>query len=56
MPIGKSAIHRITNNGYSSVKTDAPDMENSTVVTEPTTVAETKPATPKAEKKPAAKK
>ena len=35
MPIGKSAINRITNNGYSSVKTDAPDMENSTVLTNP---------------------
>lgn len=35
MPIGKSAINRITNNGYSSVKTSAPDMENSTVLTNP---------------------
>ena len=55
MPIGKNSLKRVTNNGYSAVKTAAPDMENSTVVAEPTPVAETKPATPKAEKKPATK-
>ena len=33
MPIGKNALKRVTNNGYSSVKSTAPDMENS-VVTE----------------------
>ena len=27
MPIGKNAIKRVTNNGYSSVKSEAPDME-----------------------------
>ena len=31
MPIGKNAIKRISNNGYSNVKTEAPDMENSVV-------------------------
>ena len=31
MPIGKNAIKRITNNGYSNVQTSAPDMENSTI-------------------------
>lgn len=31
MPIGKNAIKRVANNGYSNVKTEAPDMENSTV-------------------------
>ena len=31
MPIGKSALKRVENNGYSAVKTSAPDMENSTV-------------------------
>ena len=31
MPIGKNAIKRITNNGYSNVQTSAPDMENSVV-------------------------
>ena len=32
MPIGKNAIKRVENNGYSNVKTAAPDMENSTVI------------------------
>ena len=31
MPIGKNALKRVSNNGYSNVKTAAPDMENSTV-------------------------
>ena len=31
MPIGKNSIKRVANNGYSNVKTDAPDMENSVV-------------------------
>ncbi len=31
MPIGKNALKRITNNGYSNVATAAPDMENSVV-------------------------
>lgn len=31
MPIGKNAIKRVANNGYSNVKTSAPDMENSVV-------------------------
>ena len=31
MPIGKNAIKRVVNNGYSKVETSAPDMENSTV-------------------------
>ena len=35
MPIGKNALKRVTNNGYSNVKATAPDMENS-VVTEVT--------------------
>lgn len=34
MPIGKNAIKRVENNGYSNVKTDAPDMLNSEVLTE----------------------
>ena len=34
MPIGKNALKRVTNNGYSNVKATAPDMENSVVVTE----------------------
>ena len=32
MPIGKNAIKRVANNGYSKVKTESPDMENSVVV------------------------
>jgi hypothetical protein len=35
MPIGKNAINRVKNNGYSNVKTSAPDMENSSVITKP---------------------
>jgi hypothetical protein len=35
MSIGKSAIKRVTNNGYSQVKTDAPDMQNSSVIPAP---------------------
>jgi len=40
MPIGKNAIKRVSNNGYSSVKTTAPDMENSVVAEEKATVTE----------------
>ena len=35
MPIGKNSIKRVANNGYSSVKTEAPDMENSSVLSNP---------------------
>ena len=35
MPIGKNAIKRVENNGYSNVKTSAPDMENSNVIANP---------------------
>ena len=31
MPIGKNALKRVENNGYSKVKSTAPDMENSEV-------------------------
>lgn len=34
MSIGKNAIKRVENNGYSKVKTVAPDMENSSVAEE----------------------
>lgn len=34
MPIGKNSIKRVKNNGYSAVKTEAPDMENSVIVKE----------------------
>ena len=56
MPIGKNAIKRVTNNGYSKVKAEAPDMENSTVIekeakiVEPKkTVAKKSPDAPKAD-------
>lgn len=32
MPIGKNAIKRVENNGYSKVTSTAPDMINSTVI------------------------
>ena len=51
MPIGKNALKRVTNNGYSNVSTSAPDMENSEVAE--VKVKEEKPATKKSTKKPA---
>ena len=58
MPIGKNAIKRISNNGYSNVQTNAPDMENSEVVSAKIEAAEEKKITPKkaAPKKTPAKK
>jgi hypothetical protein len=70
MSIGKSSIKRAANNGYSNVKSTAPDMENSVVVEEKAPVVEApvevtpvvveKPAeaakAPAKAKKPAAKK
>ena len=50
MPIGKNALKRVENNGYSNVKSTAPDMENSVVVEE--VPVEKKPVA----KKPATKK
>ena len=51
MPIGKNAIKRVTNNGYSNTKTSAPDMENSVAIEEPKAVAEEKKSlSPKAKK------
>lgn len=35
MPIGKNAIKRVENNGYSKVASSAPDMENSHVIANP---------------------
>ena len=54
MPIGKNAIKRVSNNGYSSVKTSAPDMENSVVAEEQN--AQAIAEKPAAEKKPTQKK
>ena len=58
MSIGKNAIKRVENNGYSKVKTAAPDMENSSVAEEAATETPAKkPAAKKSPaKKPAAKK
>ena len=57
MPIGKNAIKRVSNNGYSNVKSEAPDMENS-VVAKPEKPAEKKSTAAKKApaKKPAATK
>ena len=52
MPIGKNALKRVTNNGYSKVSVSAPDMENSTVEA---VAEEKKKAAPKSEKNPAPK-
>ena len=35
MSIGKNAIKRVENGGYANVKTEAPDMQNSTVLGAP---------------------
>jgi len=64
MPIGKNAIKRVENNGYSNVKTSAPDMENSHVIAKPDeqvvekmiAPVEKKTAAKAPAKKPAAKK
>jgi hypothetical protein len=45
MPIGKNAIKRVSNSGYSNVQTSAPDMENS----EASKVEEPKAEAPKVE-------
>ena len=46
MPVGKNALKRVTNGGYSKVQTSAPDMERS-VVTTITQAPEEKPKTAK---------
>ena len=58
MPIGKNAIKRVENNGYSKVQTSAPDMENSNVIAnpDPQTVEKLIAPVEKAAKKTAAKK
>ena len=56
MPIGKNALKRV-NNGYSSVTTSAPDMENSEIAKEVKANVEKKTTTKKpATKKPTEKK
>ena len=58
MPIGKNAINRVKNNGYSNVETSAPDMENSVIANPDPQVIEVmvKPVEEKAAKKAPAKK
>ena len=53
MPVGKNSIKRVANNGYSNVKTDAPDMENSVINEQPkkTPKKKTVSAAPKTEPK-----
>ena len=46
MPVGKNALKRVTNGGYSKVQTSAPDMEHS-VVTTTTPTPKEKPKTTK---------
>ena len=54
MPIGKNSIRRVVNSGYSNLKTEAPDMENSHIDTPTPEVAPT--PVKKATKKGGAKK
>ena len=58
MPIGKNAIKRVKNNGYSNVETSAPDMENSVIANPDEQVVEVmvKPVEEKTAKKATAKK
>ena len=58
MPIGKNAINRVKNNGYSNVETSAPDMENSVIANPDPQVVEkmVKPVEEKTAKKAPAKK
>lgn len=58
MPIGKNAINRVKNNGYSNVETSAPDMENSVIANPDPQVVEVlvKPVEEKTSKKAPAKK
>ena len=44
MSIGKNAIKRVENNGYSHVHSDAPDMENSVIAESDAPVKPAKPA------------
>ena len=59
MPIGKNSLKRVANNGYTNVKSEAPDMEMSNIIANPAPqVMELaiKMAEPKAEKKSSVKK
>ena len=56
MSIGKSAIKRVENSGYSKVKTEAPDMQNSHVIAAPAEEVTEKLIAPIEAKKTAVKK
>ena len=58
MPIGKNAIKRVKNNGYSNVETSAPDMEHSVIASPDPQVEEKilKPIEEKTARKSTAKK
>ena len=58
MPIGKNAIKRVENNGYSKVETNAPDMEHSVIANPDPQVVETlvAPVEKKTKKRAPAKK
>ena len=51
MSIGKSALKRVENSGYSKVKTEAPDMLNSHVIAAPAEEVTEKLIAPIEEKK-----
>ena len=51
MPIGKNALKRVTNNGYSAVNASAPDMENSEILEEKSLEKAEKPTAKKTAKK-----
>jgi hypothetical protein len=55
MSIGKSALKRVENSGYSKVKTEAPDMLNSHVIAAPAEEVAEKLIAPIEEKKTAKK-
>lgn len=56
MSIGKNAIKRVENNGYSKVKAEAPDMQNSHVIAAPAEEVVEKLITPVEQKTVANKK
>ena len=51
MPIGKNALKRVTNNGYSGVNASAPDMQNSEILDVEAPEKVEKPAAKKTTKK-----
>ena len=60
MPIGKNSLKRVANGGYANIKSESPDMANSTVIpgtsSEVIAMVEREASNGTAEKKPTAKK